>query len=100
MPKFTWGKVIEYFEYDFDGVKMTVVKYHPYTSNTVGLGRAWSSEVLYHCEEIREGSNNLFYLIVSFMAHKKLGLNQRALVLGIAKSLELDRNEDGTLIEL
>jgi hypothetical protein len=28
--KFPWGKVMDKFEYDFDGRTMEVVKYHPW----------------------------------------------------------------------
>jgi hypothetical protein len=80
MSRFTWGKVIDRFEYDFDGVKMEVTKYHP---------RNEEDNILYHCNELSESSDKLFELVISFMAYRKLGHNQHALVAGISRALEL-----------
>ncbi len=90
MNRFTWGKVIERFEYDFDGVKMEVTKYHPRKTVGIEITREIDESVIsYHCEELRQSTDNLFALIVAFIAYKKLGLNQYALVAGISRALEL-----------
>jgi hypothetical protein len=80
MSRFTWGKVIDRFEYDFDGVKMEVTKYRP---------RNEEDNILYFCNELNESSDKLFELVISFMARRKLGHNQHALVAGISRALEL-----------
>jgi hypothetical protein len=78
--RFVWGQVIERFEYDFDGLTMNVTKYHP---------RNEGDNILYHCEELRQSTETIFELLISFIAYKRLGLNQHALVAGISKALEL-----------
>jgi hypothetical protein len=88
--KFVWGQVIERFDYNFDGITMSVTKYHPHKSDGPVVTRAIDeSTVFYHCQELRESTLTLFELVISFIANKQLGLNQRALVAGISKALDL-----------
>ncbi len=89
MDKFTWGKVIDKFSYDFDGNLMEVVKYHPWIvkNGHVKTGNPDFNKIEYHCADIHESSSNLYYLIISWIANKNLGLNQDSLVIGIAKAL-------------
>lgn len=90
MSRFTWGKVIDRFEYDFDGVTMEVTKYHPRKSVGVTVTQEIDeSKVEYHCEELREAANSVFELLISFIARKKLGYNQHALVAGVCRALDL-----------
>ena len=88
MSKFTWGRVIDRFEYDFDGLKMEVTKYHPRKSDGITVTKEIDESLTYyHSEELRQSTDNLFALILAFIAYKNLGLNQHALVAGIAKAL-------------
>lgn len=91
MAKFPWGRVLTRFVYDFDGDVMEVVKFHPWKTDgcTVLTGNPDETLVRYHCEELHESSDSLQALLLSWMAHKNLGLNQGALVQGIAKALGL-----------
>lgn len=93
MAKFPWGKVIDCFDYDFDGQKMEVIKYHPWKSHGhfIKTGNPDMEQVLYHCETMHESCTNLFHLVIAFIARNNLGLNQQALVAGIAKSLDCYR---------
>lgn len=86
MKKFSWGSVIDRFEYDFDGVKMGVTKYHPRLTSTQEINE---SKVLYHCEELSESANSVFELVISFIARKKLGPNNHSLVAGVCRAFEL-----------
>ena len=90
MGKFSWGTVVNRFDYDFDGKKMEVIKYHPWKSEGcyVRTGDPNMEQVLYHCEALHESCENLFNLVIAFIAKDSLGLNQQALVAGVAKSLE------------
>lgn len=89
MKKFNWGRVIAVFDYDFDGSVMEVVKFHPWKRDgcTVLSGSPDDGITQYHCEELHESSDSLQYLLLSWIAYKNLGLNQRALVRGLAKAI-------------
>lgn len=89
MKKFVWGKVLDRFTYDFDGIVMEVVKFHPWKVDgcTVLSGKADEALTRYHCEELGESSDSIQYLLLSWIAHRNLGLNQRALVSGVAKAM-------------
>lgn len=91
MKKFAWGKVIDNFEYDFDGQVLTITKYHPWKRDgcTVLTGVENTEEIKYHCEELRESSNSLLHLVIAWIAFKNLGLNQHQLVYGICRALEI-----------
>ena len=90
MKKFSWGRVLNNFEYDFDGRFVLVTKYHPWKSEgcTVLVGDANEAETNFHCEELHESFGSIDTLLIAWVAHKNLGLNQHALVAGIAKALE------------
>ena len=89
MKKFSWGEVLQNFEYDFDGVICNVVKYHPWESNgcTIFTGTPNKDEINFHCEELHASFENIEILLIAWMAYKKLGLNQHHLVSGIARAL-------------
>jgi hypothetical protein len=95
MSKFTWGQVLDRFQYDFDGEVMDVVKFHPWKVNgcTVFKGQADTDRVHYHCEELHESSDNVLKLVISWMANKKLGNNEGSLVYGICRALCLDERK-------
>ena len=87
--EFPWGIVIDYFEYNFDGQVMNVTKYNPWNVNgcTLLVGSPNESVVNYHCEELSESSSSLQYLLLAWMTYKNLGLNQHALIHGVAKAI-------------
>lgn len=93
MGKFSWGRVLERFEYDFDGEVMSVTKYHPWKLAEDGFTctrEPNEAEVMYHCEELRESCDTLYALLISWIAHKRLGQNQHALVSGICRALAVE----------
>lgn len=87
--KFAWGKVIDKFEYNFDGMVMSVIKYHPWKTNgTVILsGEPDTDQVMYSCEEINESSENIIYLVIAWIVFKKIGRNNGSLASGIARAI-------------
>lgn len=92
MKKFPWGEVIDRFDYDFDGMQMSVVKFHPWVrhGSTILTGNPCLDIVSYHCEELHESSDNLLKLVIAWIAFKKLGLNEGSLVAGISRALCLE----------
>jgi len=78
MSKFPWGHVIDILKYDFDGNTIDVTKYIDKDGNT-----------LYHVEELHESFFNMDAMLISWIAWRRLGLNQRALVGGICRALEI-----------
>lgn len=94
MANFTWGQVLDKFEYDFDGEVMQVTKYHPWKREdcTVLTGQPNLEVVEYHCEELHESATSLQYLLLAWMAYKNLGLNQHALVAGVSRALGVTKD--------
>lgn len=90
MAKFTWGKEIEHFTVDFGNLKLEVTKYFPtkFDGNFAIKGQ-YQETPMYHSEFLNESAETVEYLIISYIARKNLGLNQHALVHGIAKALEI-----------
>jgi hypothetical protein len=88
--KFPWGKVIETIVLNFDGQIMTIVKYHPRIAERCVLTlEIDETKVKYSCEEIGHSADNIFHLVLIYMAIKHLGHNQDALVQGIARALQI-----------
>ena len=87
--KFAWGKVIERFSYDFDGTTMDVVKFHPWKTKgcQVLTGNHDETVIHYHCSELNESTFDLMGLLIYWIARKKLGTNQYALVDGVCRAL-------------
>lgn len=87
--RFPWGKVLDYFSYDFDGTVMEVVKFHPWKSDDchVRTGDPDDTQVHYHCEELHASFDTLDALLICWIAQKRLGMNQHALVTGVCKAL-------------
>lgn len=86
--RFPWGIVLDIFDYDFDGQKLTVVKYHQWVLNETPR-RADESQPLYHSEELRASYRSLDALLIAWIAHRRLGLNQHMLVSGLCRALEI-----------
>ncbi len=89
MRSFMWGKVIERFEYDFDGEVLEVVKYHPWNKSGSTLLRNDPNlnVVEYHCEAIRQSFNTLDGLLIAWIANRRIGGNQHYLVQGVCRAL-------------
>lgn len=89
MGKFPWGKVLDYFSYDFDGTVMEVTKFHPWKSSNCQMmtGDPDTAQTHYNCAELRASFDSLDALLICWIAHKRLGLNQHALVTGVCKAL-------------
>jgi len=83
--KFVWGKVIERFDFDFDGVICEVVKYHPKTFTPV----VYLPESFYHCEEMSASFRSMFELLVHWLTYKQLGLNEGSLAQGLCRAINL-----------
>lgn len=89
MSKFTWGKVTEYFTYDFDGDKVEVVKYYAKEYKDGHYTGEYETIPSYHIEELHESAHSLQYILISWIANKNLGLNQHALVAGVCRALDV-----------
>ena len=90
MKKFVWGRVINIFEYDFYGLVCEIIKYHPHKRNDHTITKEIDeSIIMYNCDEIRQSEDNIYALLISWIAEKKLGLNQHALVAGICRALKV-----------
>jgi hypothetical protein len=88
--KFPWGKVIEVFVYDFDGVKLEVTKYHPKKRGNSLSSREYEEAIEYHVEEMRASFNCMDSLLVAWIAHRNLGPGNRdSLVVGLCRALEI-----------
>ena len=90
MKAFAWGRVIETFVYDFDGKTVEVVKYFPNKhDNGFFVKGEFEDETAYHIDELHESASSLDYILIAWIARQRLGLNQHALVGGIARALEI-----------
>lgn len=90
--KFPWGKVIDYLNIDLDGNIIEIAKFHPFKSSGSGaVSRDIDYEkVLYHSKELHESWSSIYGLIISKIAHDKLGANEGSLVYGICRALEIE----------
>lgn len=90
MSKFPWGMVIDTWEISFDGETLEVVKYHPWEhKDCTRTNRINTSETRYYCQELHESAYSIQYLVIAWIAHKNLGLNEGSLVRGIARALNI-----------
>jgi hypothetical protein len=88
--KFPWGKVIDIFDFDFDGVKLEVTKYHPKKPGNSLSSREYEEAVEYHVEEMRASFNSMDELLVAWLVHRNIGPgNKDALVVGLCRALEI-----------
>ena len=87
--KFSWGRVIQRFTYDFDGTTVEVVKYHPWVSDGcfVQAGAPDMKVTEYHCEELHESFFSIDAFLIAWVANKNLGPNQHTLAAGICRAL-------------
>lgn len=87
MSRFPLGRTINTFVYDFDGVEVTIIKFHPfYEDNTL---KPDMEKIEYHCKEINQSSDSLIGILITWMVEHQLGRNQGALIQGIARMLKL-----------
>jgi hypothetical protein len=90
MSKFAWGKVIECFEYNIDGEKLSVTKYNPFSYGVNGSNKGvFTTEICYHVEEMRESFNSMQAVLIAWIAYKNLGHNNGSLVAGVCRALEV-----------
>lgn len=90
MKKFPWGRTINTFVYDFDGVEVTIIKFYPWVyENGRNTNKFDHKTVEYHCEEINQSADSLITLLLTWMVEHQLGHNQGALIQGIARMLKL-----------
>jgi hypothetical protein len=90
MKNFTWGKVLNVFNYDLDGPTIDIVKFHPWVrgeNGTVRTGEPDLGEIQFHCEELNESFHNIQSLLIAWIARKNIGNNQHHLVEGISRAL-------------
>ena len=92
MDKFPWGRVIQTFRYEIDGLPLEIVEYHPWVYYGVydrSLKKADETCKKYSCAEISRSSESMMVLILHWMVYKQLGDNQDSLVAGLARILRL-----------
>ncbi len=88
--KYIWGRVISDFKIEIDGYLLEVVKYHPFQFNgSIATKEIDLSTVLYGCDEISQSADSMMQILVAWVVYKQLGMNQGALVQGIARMLKL-----------
>jgi len=88
--EFAWGKVVEKFTYDFDGVPLDVTKY--YANKFIdGFHKKGEYEDVYsyHSDELHASYHSMFALIIAWITYKQLGLNNHSLASGICRALEI-----------
>jgi len=92
--RFVWGKVVDRFDFDFDGERLEVVKFNPWkrAGATVLSGQPNEEEVNFHCEQIRESFLSFDALLIGWIVHRRLGQNQGALSSGICRALNIDKS--------
>ncbi len=91
MNEFPWGKIIEKFDYNFEGKKVQIIKYYPWITNKhlVKKRSVDFEHVLYHCPLIHESFSSLYAALIGWIVYDNLGLNQYALTLGICKAMNI-----------
>ena len=89
--KFTWGKVIARFSYDFDGKEMELTKFHPWkvVDRRVMTGDPDPEVIEFHCEEMHESFHSVEAAVIAWIARQSLGTNQHMLVAGLCRALEI-----------
>jgi hypothetical protein len=89
MKSFSWGKVLKIFDYDIDGKPLEIVKYHPWHTEgvSVNTGNPNEAETLYHVNELHASYLSIEAAMIAWVAYKRLGLNQHALVTGVCRAL-------------
>ena len=95
MNKYPWGKVITIFSIPIDEYALVITKYHPFQFNgSIATRTIDETKVVYSCEETCQSADTMMQLILSWIVYKQLGMNQSALVSGLARMLKLgDENE-------
>ena len=90
ISRFPWGRIINTFVYDFDGVEVTIIKFHPWVyENGYSTKKPDMEKIEYYCEEINQSADSLIGILITWMVEHQLGRNQGALTQGIARMLKL-----------
>ena len=86
---FAWGEKIDGFDLNLDGEVLRIVKYHPWKSKgcQVLTGQPDTDVINFHCAELRASYYSIYEVVIAWIAYKKLGLNQHALVSGVCRAL-------------
>lgn len=90
--RFSWGRVMETFNFVIDGYELEIVEYHPWIreGSRIKTGTPNLDLVEYNCDEISQSANSMMVLIIAWITYKQLGWNQDSLVCGIARMLKLE----------
>jgi hypothetical protein len=101
MKRFPWGSVIQQFDYDFDGERLDVVKFHPWRSEDGQVLGATpnESEVMFHNEELQESFDTLHGLLIAWVVYKRLGDDDRSLAQGIIRALDIKPEKCGAALD-
>ena len=93
MAKFPWGKVVDRFDYDFEGQPFEVIKYHPRIYiNGLGTDQVDTNSISYHCPQIGSSSGSLFELLICWLAVRSLSLTEALYVTpAISRALKLNK---------
>lgn len=89
MSRFWLGKPIQSYEFCFEDGTIEIVKYHPWKTDgcTLLTGEPDTEHVMYSLDEISQASDSMERLLIAYIAFKRLGLNQGALVNGVCRAL-------------
>ena len=98
MAKFPWGKVVDRFDYDFEGQPFEVIKYHPRIYiNGLGTDQVDTSSISYHCHQISTCSDSLFELLVYWLAAQSLSSTEALYVApAVSRALRLNKMPDAS----
>ena len=93
MSKFPWGKVVDRFDYDFEGQPFEVIKYQPRTYiNSFGTDQVDTSSISYHCPQIGTSADSLFELLICWLAVQSLSSTEALYVApAISRALKLNK---------
>lgn len=98
MAKFPWGKVVDRFDYDFEGQPFEVIKYHPRIYiNGLGTDLVDTNSISYHCPQIRTCSDSLFELLICWLAAQSLSSTEALYVApAVSRALRLNKMPDAS----
>ncbi len=89
--RFPWGKVLDRFEFDFDGVKLEVTKYLPTKFvNGHAVKGEHEDEPEYHIDEMSGSFGSMDAALIGWITHRRLGLNNNSLAYGICRALKIE----------
>jgi hypothetical protein len=96
---FPWGKVIERFDYDFDGKTLEIVKVHPWKhwnpDVPINQREFDADKITYSCDELGITTNNIIAMLLYWIVCQGIGHSQHghSLFSGICRMLTIDQGE-------